>query len=123
MKLRQILALLLLAAGCSNPAPDAEAANRLAALRRAVAARHATAPLVLDRDGHPLTNDFAPFLGTVAQSGSATMETTLDPFVQRAALDALGSYHGAIVAIDPRTNEILAIASSRGKGPPANLAL
>ena len=40
------------------------------------------------------------------------METTLDPVVQHAALDALGAYHGAIVAIDPRTNEILALASN-----------
>ncbi len=109
MKLRPILALLLLA-GCAAPAPDPEAANRLVALRRAAAA-HPT-PTVLDRDGHPLTADFAPFVGTLTQAGSATMETTLDPFVQRAALEALGSYRGAIVAIDPRTNEILAIASS-----------
>jgi peptidoglycan glycosyltransferase len=45
-----------------------------------------------------------------------TVETTLDPFVQNAALAALGSYRGSLVAIDPRTNEILAIASTHGKG-------
>ena len=109
MNLRPLVALLLLAA-CAAPSPDAEVVNRLAALRHAAAA-HPT-PAVLDRDGHPLNADFAPFLGTLAQAGSATMETTLDPFVQRAALEALGAYHGAIVAIDPRTNEILALASN-----------
>ena len=54
---------------------------------------------------------------------NATIETTLDPFVQKAALKALGGFRGSLVAIDPRTNEILAIASSRGNGPLANLAL
>jgi peptidoglycan glycosyltransferase len=43
--------------------------------------------------------------------------------VQKAALKALGGFRGSLVAIDPRTNEILAIASSRGTGPLANLAL
>jgi peptidoglycan glycosyltransferase len=107
--LRTLFALLLLA-GCSKPAPDLEATNRLVALRRAAAAH--PAPTVLDRNGRPLSADFAPFVATVAQSGSATFETTLDPFVQRAALEALANYRGAIVAIDPRTNEILALASS-----------
>jgi peptidoglycan glycosyltransferase len=108
--LKPRILLLLLLAGCAAPSPDRAAADRLVALRRAAAA-HPT-PTVLDRDGHPLSADFAPFLATVANAGSATMETTLDPFVQRAALDALGSYRGSIVAIDPRTNEILAVASS-----------
>lgn len=50
---------------------------------------------------------------------TATIDTTLDPFVQKAALEALGNYQGSIVAIDPRTNEILAVANS---GPVANRA-
>lgn len=54
---------------------------------------------------------------------SDTIETTLDPIVQRAAIEALGNFRGSLVAIDPRTNEILALASSPGKGPIANLAL
>jgi peptidoglycan glycosyltransferase len=45
-------------------------------------------------------------------STNDTIETTLDPLVQQAALAALGKYRGSLVAIDPRTNEILAIASS-----------
>jgi cell division protein FtsI/penicillin-binding protein 2 len=43
--------------------------------------------------------------------------------VQRAAVAALGDYRGSLVAIDPKTNEILAIASTRGRGKTANLAL
>ena len=113
MKTRLPAALLLLCAlGCRPAAPDAEAANRLAALRRAVPNRAAT-PRVLDRNGQPLSElDFGPFLATLAGAGSATIETTLDPAVQRAAIEALGAYRGAIVAIDPRTNEILALAST-----------
>jgi len=42
--------------------------------------------------------------------------------VQKAAITALSGYRGSLVAIDPRTNEILAVASSRGKGSLANLA-
>jgi len=109
---RPILALLLLiAAGCERAAPDAEAAKHLAALR-AAAARHTGPPDVFDRNGAPITAsaDFAPFVRTL--TGTATFDTTLDPFVQRAAIEALGSYRGSIVAIDPRTNEILALASS-----------
>src|SRR5207253_7433806 len=54
---------------------------------------------------------------------NATLDTTLDPAVQRAAKAALGNYRGSLVAIDPRTNELLAIASTRGKGKLADLAL
>jgi peptidoglycan glycosyltransferase len=43
--------------------------------------------------------------------------------VQKAALKALDGYRGSLVAIDPRTNEILAIANASGKGPLTNLAL
>jgi peptidoglycan glycosyltransferase len=108
---RTLALLLLIAAGCERAAPDAEAAKHLAALRAAVA-RHAGPPDVFDRNGAPITAnpDFAPFAGTL--TGTATFDTTLDPFVQRAAIEALGSYRGAIVAIDPRTNEILAVAST-----------
>lgn len=104
-------------------------------------------PYVLDRNGaaiaayRPQSNDvvaldpaFAPLIdrdaGTLtigAQleriGANDTIETTLDPFVQKAALAALAGYRGSLVAIDPRTNEILAIASSQGKGPIANLAI
>ncbi|HEV2722565.1 MAG TPA: penicillin-binding transpeptidase domain-containing protein [Thermoanaerobaculia bacterium] len=65
-----------------------------------------------DRNGAGIDNaDFAPLVRALPH-GSSIVETTLDPLVQRAALQALGGYRGAIVAIDPRTNEVLAIASS-----------
>jgi len=70
---------------------------------------------IIDRSGGAFT------IGArVDQLGSsATIETTLDPFVQKAALAALGKYRGSLVAIDPQTNEILAIANS---GPIENRA-
>ncbi len=121
-------------------------ARRYAALQGAVAARASgDVPYVLDRNGATIgairandavatADDFAPLInrdaGTLTIGANlprlgtnATIETTLDPFVQKAALKALGDFRGALVAIDPRTNEILAIASSRGKGTPANIAL
>jgi peptidoglycan glycosyltransferase len=121
-------------------------AARYTALQRAMFAHASGAvPYLFDRNGGTIAvlrghdaasvdDDFAPLVSREAgqltigaklpQLGeNATIETTLDPFVQRAALKALGGFRGSIVAIDPRTNEILAIASSRGNGPLANLAL
>jgi peptidoglycan glycosyltransferase len=85
-------------------------AKKLAALQSAIAGN---AAWIVDRNGGSIADnqDFAPFVASLPRGGS-TIETTLDPFVQRAALQALGSYRGAIVAIDPRTNELLAIASN-----------
>lgn len=53
---------------------------------------------------------------------STTVQTTLDPQIQRAALDALGNRRGSLVAIDPATHEILALASTPGSGDARNLA-
>jgi len=121
-------------------------ASRYASLQRNVAARATgNAPYVFDRNGGTIatirandvvaTNaDFAPMINREAGAltigaklpqlgANDTIETTLDPFVQKAALKALTGFRGSLVAIDPRTNEILAIASSPGKGAIANLAL
>ncbi len=121
-------------------------ALRYMVLQRNLAGRAAgIVPYVFDRNGGtiamlrahdvtPVNDDFAPLISRdageltigakLAQLGeNATIDTTLDPFVQKTALKALGGFRGSLVAIDPRTNEILAIASSRGNGPLANLAL
>ncbi|WP_010204589.1 peptidoglycan D,D-transpeptidase FtsI family protein [Salinibacterium sp. PAMC 21357] len=41
----------------------------------------------------------------------AAVELTIDPVVQQAAWDALGDYKGAVIAINPKTGEILAMVS------------
>jgi len=51
----------------------------------------------------------------------ASVELTIRASLQRVAADALGSQHGAIVALDPRTGEILAMVSSPTYDP-ASLA-
>jgi peptidoglycan glycosyltransferase len=120
--------------------------SRYASLQRNLAVRASgDTPYVFDRDGGTIAairandvgatnDDFAPLINRDAGSltigaklqqlgANDTIETTLDPFVQKAALKALSGFRGSLVAIDPRTNEILAIASSRGNGAMANLAL
>jgi penicillin-binding protein A len=86
--------------------------------------RGAQPPLVYDRVNRPIDSepDYAPIVLTISSrvDHNATVETTLDPFVQKAALEALGSYRGSLVAIDPQTNEILAVANS---GPNSDRAL
>jgi penicillin-binding protein A len=121
-------------------------ASRYTALQSAIAARTGgSTAYVFDRNGGTIgsiraddvvaaDDDFAPLISREAGAltiganlqrlgTNATIETTLDPFVQKAAVAALGNVRGALVAIDPRTNEILAIASSRGKGPINDIAL
>lgn len=104
-------------------------------------------PYVFDRDGRPIavwrlsSKDVAPtddaFAAIVSREAGTltvgtqasrlgideTIDTTLDSAVQRAAVKALGNYRGAIVAIDPRTNELLAVVSTRGSGALTNIAL
>jgi peptidoglycan glycosyltransferase len=123
-------------------------ANRYAKLHAAIEQRRSgRIPYVFDRNGGELAafdiaashldvtdRDFEPLLASeagvqtigahLAQLGTAaTIDTTLDPHVQRAAIAALSGFRGSIVAIDPRTNEILAIASTRGSGALEDLAL
>lgn len=47
----------------------------------------------------------------------SSIEVTIDPDLQRAALDALGSNRGAIVALDPATGAVLASVSSPSYDP------
>jgi peptidoglycan glycosyltransferase len=44
----------------------------------------------------------------------ASVELTIDPAAQKAAWDALGNMTGAVVALDPRTGNILALVSKQG---------
>ncbi len=43
-------------------------------------------------------------------SGGAPVRTTIDPKIERAAVDALAGRYGGVAAIDPRTGEVLALA-------------
>lgn len=54
---------------------------------------------------------------TGTEPRGAVVETTLDPAVQQAATDALGSQRGAVVALDPSTGDVLAMVSSPGFDP------
>jgi penicillin-binding protein A len=47
----------------------------------------------------------------------ATVELTIQPKVQRAAYDALGSQRGAVVALDPKTGKVLAMVSKPSFDP------
>jgi penicillin-binding protein A len=123
-------------------------AQKLSALERAMAQREeGTFPLAVDRQGRTIAayhfanrdvvavnTDFQSLvereagqltIENWADRGGATdtIELTLDAAVQKAALNALGGFRGALVAIDPKTHEILALASSRGRGALSNLAL
>ena len=51
--------------------------------------------------------------GTIAgrEPKGASLELTINPKVQKAADEALGDQRGAVVALDPRTGEILAMVS------------
>ncbi|HSP15057.1 MAG TPA: penicillin-binding transpeptidase domain-containing protein [Thermoanaerobaculia bacterium] len=107
--------------------------RKLSALQNALAQE---SPHVLDRDGTTIgaNPDYQSFIDAhagkltigayAARIGHhETIETTLDSAVQHAAKEALKGYRGSIVAIDPRTNELLAIASSDPNGHQSNLAL
>ncbi|MGZ7079912.1 MAG: penicillin-binding transpeptidase domain-containing protein [Thermoanaerobaculia bacterium] len=121
--------------------------QKLAALERTIAQRTSgNYPLVFARDGTAIASvrsgtalvaddkGFDAFVDPEAGSLTIgahlpqlgmqdTIDTTLDPFIQKAAIAALGPYRGGLVAIDPRTNEILAIASTRGHGALKDIAL
>lgn len=73
---------------------------------------------LIDRQGG--THSFEAHLNGLGAANSVV--TTLDPDVQRAAVAALSSFRGSLVAIDTKTNDILAIASTPGDGARDNLA-
>lgn len=56
---------------------------------------------------------------TGAQPQGSSIELTIDPAAQQAALDALGDQRGAVVAVEPSTGKILAMVSTPGFDPNA----
>jgi peptidoglycan glycosyltransferase len=56
-------------------------------------------------------------LVTGAQPRGSSIELTIDPAAQQAAVDALGGQQGAVVAIEPATGKILAMVSTPGFDP------
>ena len=56
-------------------------------------------------------------LGTISPQSGRSVWLTLDIDLQRAALEALGDRPGAVVAMDPWTGEVLALASSPSYDP------
>jgi len=58
-------------------------------------------------------------LFTGVQPQGATVELTIDPKLQRIAWDALGDQRGAVVALDPKTGDVLAMVSKPSFDPNA----
>jgi len=54
---------------------------------------------------------------TGTQPSGASVELTIDPAAQKAAAKGLGNQRGAVVALDPRTGDVLALASSPSYDP------
>jgi len=117
-----------LSAASRRAGPAVTPSSSTATASRSRSTRSRTKTLIaVNRDFDSLIDSRAGALTFGAQlprlGVNDTIETTLDPAIQKAALQALGGFRGALVAIDPQTNEILAIASNRGRGDLANLAL
>jgi membrane peptidoglycan carboxypeptidase len=75
-------------------------------LRRALEDRRAgKVTYVFDRDGKPLTT-----FAVDRRYANERVETTLHAGIQAAAVRAMANHRGSLVAIDPRTNEVLAVA-------------
>ena len=60
--------------------------------------------------GDPLTDAFAKFGANPYDPKDLTLSLSLD--LQKAAVSALGKHRGAVVMLDPRTGEVLALAST-----------
>lgn len=56
---------------------------------------------------------------TGSENKGANIETSISPALQQVAYDALGSQSGAVVAIEPKTGRILAMASTPSYDPNA----
>jgi penicillin-binding protein 2 len=95
VKLGRVILAAVLAITITTPLPAAPAAARSrASLRRARSSRFRGVP-------------------TFADSALADVATFDDPIVRAAAVDGLGRYNGAVVAVDPNTGRILTIVNQK----------
>jgi penicillin-binding protein 2 len=94
VKLGRVILAAVLAVTIITPLPAAPAAASKASLRRARASRFRGVP-------------------TFADSALADVATFDDPVVRAAAVDGLGRYNGAVVAVDPNTGRILTIVNQK----------
>ncbi|MFT4148508.1 MAG: penicillin-binding transpeptidase domain-containing protein [Micrococcaceae bacterium] len=56
---------------------------------------------------------------TRSQEKGSSIELTIDPKLQQIAYDAMGSYRGSVVALDPKTGNVLAMVSTPSYDPNA----
>ena len=90
---KSVLALFL-ASIMAVPAPAAAAKSAAHATRRSSSARYRGVP-------------------TFADSSSEDVTTYDDPVVRQAAVEALGRYNGAVVAVDPNTGRVLTVVNQK----------
>lgn len=63
--------------------------------------------VAIDAAGHIVRT-----ISTTSPINGENLYLTIDSKLQKAAIDALGTEHGAVVAIDPKTGEVLALAAN-----------
>ena len=81
----------------------------------AVLAASVAAPMPAAPAGNPAHKSISHFRGvpTFANSELADIGTFDDPIVRQAAVEGLGRYNGAIVAVDPNTGRILTVVNQK----------
>ena len=94
MKLGRVILAAVLSVTITTPVPAAPAAAGKASVRRSRASRFRGVP-------------------TFADSALADVATYDDPVVRAAAVEGLGRYNGAVVAVDPNTGRILTIVNQK----------
>ena len=94
MKLGRVILAAVLIASVAVPVPAMPAAAAKASLRRSRVSRFRGVP-------------------TFADSALADVATFDDPIVRAAAVEGLGRYNGAVVAVDPNTGRILTVVNQK----------
>lgn len=77
--------------------------------------------VLVNAAGRPVERqgEYAPHLNTRPPVAGKDLVLGMDVRVQRVAEDALGNRRGAVVALDPRTGDVIALASTPGFDPNA----